>query len=252
LGAVIQASVYPAGAAAPAFRAVVAVPEPLAAARFRGTVLGDVGGGSSLYARQAQVEKAAAPVLDLGGARAGGESPFALALVRRGTATAFPLRLADGRAWATMAKGDEFVIRLTNRAAYDAAVEVTVDGENVVDGSDPKLRCVRVPAGGERDVEGWYTHGDGGAGTNRAFVVTEFERSVAGGRKQTEGVGVVSAYFHAAWEGAPPADERGTEARGVPTYGIGRGQATAVVAQVRDMQIGRRRAALHVRYAVDE
>ncbi|QDU18942.1 DUF4062 domain-containing protein [Urbifossiella limnaea] len=252
LGPIIQASVYPAGADAPSFRVAVGVPEPLAAARFRGTVVGDVGAGSSLYARQAQVEKAATPVLDLGGARAGGASPFALALVRRGSATPFPLRLTDGRAWATMAKGDEFAIRLTNRAAYDAAVEVTVDGENVVDGSDPKLRCVRVPAGGERDVEGWYTHGDGGAGTNKAFVVTEFERSVAGERKQTEGVGVVSAYFHAAWEGAPPADERGTEARSVPTYGIGRGEATAVVAQVREMQVGRRRASLHVRYAVDE
>lgn len=252
LGPVFQASVYPAGADAPAFRAVVGVPEPLAAARFRGAVLGDVGAGSSVYARQAAAEKAATPVLDTGGARASEASPFALALVRRGNATPFPLRLTAGRAWASVAKGDEFVIRLTNSAAYDTAVEVTVDGENVIDGSNPNLRCVSVPAGGTWDVDGWYTHG--AAEPVKAFVVTEYERSVAGERRRTEGVGVVSAYFHAAWVGAPPADERGTEARSVPAYGVGRGPtvATAATPQVREMQIGRRRASLHVRYAVDE
>ncbi len=158
----------------------------------------------------------------------------------------------DGTAFCQLGLEDEYEIKVYNFSKFDAGVQLTIDGLNVLEFSDiaayrphlvelkdPRGRVIRtakrggllmVPAGGVYHVRGWHRNNQEAL----RFVVTHLPDSAVARSQQQKlgdaklkvvdsaGVGTITAVFFAAWpvgQNPPPIEPAG--ARGDTATGIG-------------------------------
>lgn len=121
--------------------------------------------------------------------------------------------LQTGRAFVDLDKGEEYVVRLHNRAGFEAAVTLTVDGLSMFafseDGSFGSQ--VLIPPGRFVEIPGWYVSN----GKTDAFEIGGYADSAAAQKLvPSTSVGVITATFHEAIEGSgkdPKATKRGRQ-----------------------------------------
>ncbi len=175
--------------------------------------------------------------------RATSASPFGMEiLVGRSPRTP---KAEDGQAMVPLSKGEEYLVRLHNRAPFEVAVALTIDGLSMFAFSQEGSfgSQVLVPPGGSLEIPGWYITKDNSA----AFEITTLGKGAAAIKGDTGTVGVITARFSAAWDpkGKPPTDEALTRSTDAAT-GLGR-PVEKKYEQVQRV-IGRTRAFVSVRY----
>lgn len=156
--------------------------------------------------------------------------------------------------------GDRYEIVLYNNSAFDAAVELSVDGVNTFAFSEekfesgekqgrPKYERWVIPAGQSAIVRGWHRHNAGPRALS-AFEVAPYPESAAALLGRQDGIGVVTAVFSAAWlpGGNPPPDEPTAGARSAP---LGTKMGPPIGEQLTEAkrEFGVVRASVSIRYA---
>ncbi len=122
---------------------------------------------------------------------------------------------SKNRSFVQLNRGEEYIVRLSNDASFEAAVTLTIDGVNMfVDAKDaPTDSRLIVYPGTHIDIPGWYF-----TKTNsKAFEIGGYEESVAKRVGSSTGVGTISAAFSASWapNGPRPADEPGGNSKSI-------------------------------------
>jgi hypothetical protein len=182
--------------------------------------------------------------------RASAESLFGVEVHRSAGGNLSPLTpvIENGRSFVSLAKGDEYVIRLINRAPFEAAVNLTIDGLSMYTFAEDNTGAtqVLVPPNSFVEIPGWYCT----TSLTKAFLITGYPESAAGQRGVTSGVGTITAGFSAAWEvGKDPPDDEPLFSRsgdGDIATGLGRPIEKKYVKVERN--IGQLRAVVSVRY----
>ena len=176
-------------------------------------------------------------------------SPFAVEiLVRDGNRLSSRSPRLDrvNRAFVDLHRGEEYVVRLRNDAAFEAAVTLTIDGVDMfVDAEDAdKHSRLIIRPGAHVDVPGWYIS----RSRTKAFEIGGYEESVAKRVGNPTGVGTITAAFRACWdpEGPRPDDEPGGRPKGGKATKQGRDIDKNYVYVERDF--GEIRAVISVRY----
>lgn len=175
--------------------------------------------------------------------RATSSSPFGIEIVVGRTGR--KPKVEDGLAFVSLAKGDEYAIRLHNRTAFEVAVALTIDGLSMFafseDGNFGSQTL--IPAGGSIDIPGWYINDQRSA----AFEITTLGEGAAAIKGVTGSIGVITAKFSAAWDpkAKPPADELLARSAYNST---GLGRPLEKKYQTVERVIGRTRAFVSVRY----
>ena len=179
--------------------------------------------------------------------RASKDSPYGIEVVIKDKSRV--PQLVNGRSFVPLQKTEEYVVRLHTRSAYEAAVELTIDGLSVFAFSEEGNFGARflIPPGRSIDIPGWYfTTRD-----SRAFVITSYPDSAAGKKGVRTSIGTITASYSAAWSvGAPrPADEPA-----LPPGGKDSDNATGIGRPIEkryesvERIIGQTRAIISVRY----
>ena len=156
-----------------------------------------------------------------------------------------PARVVAHQAVVEVDMDEIYAVRLINRSAYEAAVELSIDGLSMFTFSEnQQYRYMIVAPKAEAIIKGWHR-------TNQradAFKVTEYSESAAAKTLSSKGasVGTITAIFRAAWEpgGSPPPDE---PARGA-NAGTGFGPPRKTDLKEISRAIGAERASVSVRY----
>ena len=152
----------------------------------------------------------------------------------------------DGQPFVKLSRGEEYVVRLTNRAKFEVAVTLTIDGLSMFAFSKEGNfgSQVIVSAGQSVDIPGWYITRD----DTDAFEITSYSKSAAASKGLSGGVGVITASFAAAWDPAakPPADEAGAKG---PDAATGKGRRIAQKYESVRRVTGRVRSLVSIRYA---
>ncbi len=177
------------------------------------------------------------------------ESPFGVEVrVRQGMSDASQPRapvLKEGLSFVPLSKGEEYIVRLHNRADFETAVLLTVDGLTMFAFSEEGNfgSQVLVPPGKFVDIPGWFVTKD----KTDAFEITSYAKSAAASRGVTTKLGTITASFSAAWDPAksPPVDEASPKSADTAT-GRGR-QIEKKYVEVKRV-VGRLRAVVSVRY----
>jgi hypothetical protein len=191
------------------------------------------------------------------------KSPFGLEVRANGAAVAPQDR--DGLAYTPLRREQEYTLRLVNRAPYEVAVRLTIDGLNVftfceekqpdklADGKpnprrgEPAFDLILVPATGSVEVPGWIISRSKVLG----FRVTAYPNTAVAqlGRDQSP-TGTITATFSAAWEKGqkPPPGEPPTT-RGSGDDGTGFGKPREIEARPVERQVGGVRGSVSVRYS---
>lgn len=168
-------------------------------------------------------------------------------LVRRGTSSSSrPPRDDLGFAFVGLSKGEEYIVRLHNRADFETAVTLNIDGLNMYsfceDGNFGSQ--VLVPPRGVVDIPGWYINSN----KTDIFEITSYAKSAAASKSAPMvSVGTITAAFHASWNpsDAPPSDEVGAKSADTAT---GRGRRIDQKYEIVERVVGKQRAIVTVRY----
>lgn len=182
--------------------------------------------------------------------RSSKDSPFGIEVrIRQGRSEQSKPRTpkpVDDRSFVPLSKGEEYIIRLHNRASFEAAATLSIDGLSMFAFSEEPIRgeSVLIPPKSFVDIPGWHVtnqHSD-------AFEVTSYAMSAAASKSLSpSSTGVITGSFAAAW--APdttiPSDELPPENIKSAT---GRGAVVQQVYKVVPRVIGRTRTVLSVRY----
>ena len=152
---------------------------------------------------------------------------------------------AEGRSFARLDKRDEYIVRLYNRAPFEAAVTLTIDGLNMFTFSKESnfVSQILIPPGKFVEIPGWYiTSTD-----TDAFLITGFPDSAVANLGVTSQVGAITAQFHAAWDpkDKPPKDEVNPKSANTATA---RGRQIEQKYEKVKRVVGRSRAVVTVRY----
>jgi hypothetical protein len=152
-----------------------------------------------------------------------------------------------GQAYVEIKKGEEYVLRLYNNSAYEAAVSITIDGVDAFQFYEPAAArpgSYLIGPRQARQVNGWMRN------TNEvnAFLVGSFIDSAAyqvlRGSKQ---IGTITVCFHPCWKGPkPPPGYEG--ARNLNPNATGLGRKIGEKSQVIKRTIGPLAAAVSIRY----
>jgi len=145
--------------------------------------------------------------------RAAADSPFGIEVrVRQGTTKQSEPRtpeVIDGRAFIKLAEGEEYIVRLHNHSAFEAAVALSVDGLSMWSFSeDGRIdRHVILPPGGSTDIPGWFINDR----VSEAFQVSTYGQSAAKLKLlPVSAVGVITAVFSESIEGGDKGGEEAT------------------------------------------
>jgi hypothetical protein len=157
----------------------------------------------------------------------------------------------DGLAYVPIQKKEYYRIRVINRSAYEAAVNVTIDGINMFAFSKVKDKKGRhytrfmLAPDTTTVIKGWHITNK----QSRAFEVTRYAKSAAAELRSEAGVGTITAAFAAAWprNGKPPPDEKLAQHKGA---GAATGRGPRIGARFKEVErkAGRIRDAISVRY----
>jgi hypothetical protein len=150
-----------------------------------------------------------------------------------------------GRSFVPLEQGEEYTVRLHNRAPFEAAATLTIDGLNLFTFSQAGKfgGAVLVSPGGFVDIPGWFITLE----RSDAFLITSYPESAAGQQGVTTNVGTITVSFAAAWDPAanPPADEVNPKSADAAT---GRGRPIEKKYVEVKRVTGRTRAVVSVRY----
>ncbi len=162
----------------------------------------------------------------------------------------------DGLAFASIARGDTYSIRLRNDSDLEAAVQLRIDGLSMFafsqmrhkegeQAGQPLYTVVIVPAKKSVVIQGWHITNE----QTDKFLVTEYAQSAAATIQHAKNLGTITATFQAAWpEDAPaPADEPGKR-RGGAGDATGFGPRIDVKYQEVARNLGVIRDCISVRY----
>lgn len=151
-----------------------------------------------------------------------------------------------GFAFVDLSRGEEYIVRLHNGAAFETAVTLNIDGLSMYafseDGSFGNQ--VLVPAGKSVDIPGWYIN----SRKTDVFEITSYAKSAAAAKSIPKtSVGTITAAFHAAWDPAavPPPDEAGAKSADTAT---GRGRRIDQRYETVKRVVGKQRGFVTVRY----
>ncbi len=152
----------------------------------------------------------------------------------------------EGQAFVKLNRGEEYVVRLHNRARFETAVTLTIDGLSMFAFSKEGNfgSQVLIPPGKYVDIPGWYITKD----ATDAFEITSYSKSAAASKGLSGSVGVITASFAAAWDpaGQPPSDEVGAKG---PDSATGKGRRIDQKYESVNRVVGRNRAIVSVRYS---
>lgn len=146
-----------------------------------------------------------------------------------------------------LTEGCKYAVRIHNRASFDVAVDLRIDGHGLFAFS-PKyshLRTILVPAKSSAVVTGWMISPK----ETRDFVLGRYDGR-ATEKRDAQAVGCIGAVFKAAWakNGLPPEDEN---ARDVP-LSTQLGESGAIEVRPVERIVGRDRAPVYLFYAGKE
>jgi hypothetical protein len=137
--------------------------------------------------------------------RSSGNSPFGIEVrARRGLSSESAPRTPEddqGRAFVKLTKGEEYIVRLHNRAPFEAAVTLTIDGLTMFAFSNEGNfgSQVLVPSGKFIDIPGWYITST----KTDAFEITSYAKSAAASKGvPVTNMGTITATFHEAVDGS--------------------------------------------------
>jgi hypothetical protein len=143
--------------------------------------------------------------------RAAADSPFGIEVLV--AAKPRPPSLQSGRAFVDLRPGEEYVVRLRNRSAHEAAVTLTIDGLSMFAFSEKGNfgGQVLIPAGRFVEIPGWFITKD----KTDLFEIGRYGESAAAAKLLPKSsVGVITATFHESIEGSgkdPLATKRGRQ-----------------------------------------
>lgn len=143
--------------------------------------------------------------------RSSHDSPFGIEVLVAKRAR--PPHVDGGRAFVNLEKREEYVVRLHNRAPFEAAVTLTVDGLSMFAFSEEGNfgSQVLVAPGRYVEIPGWYVTRD----KTDLFEVGGYSESAAAAKLlPVTSVGVITATFHESIEGSgkdPKATKRGRQ-----------------------------------------
>ncbi len=167
-----------------------------------------------------------------------------------------PAAVKDGQAFVELRKGEEFLIKLYNDTAFEAAAAATVDGVDVFhfstdrDGTGKKPGHYLVDQNGTVVIPGWHLSGAGN-GSAAAFEVVDSGKGVAAELGVTTGTGVVTVTFSAS--GQPddlPKDEPESVAQSAANRSVAVGKGRLVEGRTQQVPrtIGVVREVISIRY----
>lgn len=182
--------------------------------------------------------------------RASPTSPYEIEILVDGKPC--PIHIEDDLPYVEIQRGQIYAVRVYNNSEYDAAVRLLIDGLSVFTFSDirdpktgrPKYNVYIVGKGDSPILKGWHK-------TNNhveSFLVTGYADSAAARLGHTQDLGTITVTFAAAWPRGtnPPPDEFIAKSGGGNATGFGPPQEHKV--QEVQMDIGRVRASLSIRY----
>ena len=185
---------------------------------------------------------------------AGDKAPFGIEILVNGQ----PLtpRDEDGFGLVSLEREQTYAVRLVNRAPYEAAVRLSIDGINMFQFSElrqkdgpyagaPAYDMVLVPPMGTLVIPGWHRNNK----TSSRFRITEYAETAAAKVNKNTDIGTIVATFCAAWEKTPPEGEP-DGARGPGDDGTGFGEDTSRPYATVRRTIGAVRGSVAVRYKV--
>ncbi len=168
-------------------------------------------------------------------------------LARRGSSTSSRKPKDDqGFAFVELAKGEEYIVRLHNKASFETAVSLNIDGLSMYAFSKEGNfgSQVVVAAGTSVDIPGWYIS----SAKTDVFEITSYAKSAAADKSiPLTSTGTITATFHACWEptATPPPDEAGAKSADTAT---GRGRRIDQKYELVKRVVGKQRAFVTVRY----
>jgi hypothetical protein len=143
--------------------------------------------------------------------RSSADSPFGIeVLVGKKARTP---SVGSGRAHVNLDRGEEYVVRLYNRAPFEAAITLTIDGLSMFAFSEEGNfgSQVLIPPGRFVEIPGWYVNKT----KTDAFEIGGYAESAAASKLlPSTSVGVITATFHESIEGSgkdPKATKRGRQ-----------------------------------------
>lgn len=165
-------------------------------------------------------------------------------LVKKGDSyVARPVTSQESGPFVGLSPNDIYGVRLTNKASFEAAVNLRIDGVNCFAFSDSRSQYWILSPGQSFDVLGWHRSD---TKTTEFKVVANFPETAAAKLKlqPSESIGLITASFSACWESDAlrPKDEPKVQGRGtgfgnditVKTESVSR-----TIGQVRDMLVVR-------------
>jgi hypothetical protein len=185
---------------------------------------------------------------------AGDKAPFGVEILVDGQ----PLmpRDEDGFGLVSLTRDQTYAVRLVNRAPYEVAVRLSIDGINMFQFSEirqkdgpyagaPAYDMVLVPPTGTLVIPGWHRTNK----TSAKFKITEYAETAAAKMNKSTDIGTIVATFCAAWEKTPPPGEP-DGARGPGDDGTGFGEDTRMNYAAVRRTVGAVRGSVAVRYRV--
>lgn len=149
------------------------------------------------------------------------------------------LELKNGQPTVSFSNKQIYAIRVINRAPFEVAVRISVDGLGLFTFSNPEFRIPATPQGepkysviivdaakdgkpGETIIQGW--HRNNKAGGDDSFQVTEYSKSAAGLLNKPDNIGTITAAFQACWDKQKDGEKMpDLIAKSEPAQGKGRG-----------------------------
>lgn len=115
-----------------------------------------------------------------------------------------PVYYHQGRAWVVGKPGNEYSVRIRNRAGEDVLGVVSVDGVNVITGetASPQQSGYVLPAYQSLDVSGWRKN----MASTAAFYFTALSDSYAARTGRPDNVGVIGVALFKRKRAEPPVD----------------------------------------------
>jgi len=127
-----------------------------------------------------------------------------VAVFDRSEGRPLPVYWHQGRAWVVGKPGNEYAVRIRNRAGEDVLGVVSVDGVNVITGetANPQQSGYVLPPHQLLDVAGWRKN----MGSTAAFYFTALSDSYAARTGRPDDVGVIGVALFKRKRVEPPAD----------------------------------------------
>ena len=178
--------------------------------------------------------------------RSAASSPFALEILVKSNGSYTPRSIetdAKGRPLVPIKNSEVYGVRLINKAPFEVAVDLRIDGINIFEFSETDSKFYIVGPGKQVDVLGWHKSSK----STIEFKVVDFPDTAASklNLKPSLSIGLITACFSASWakDNERPSDEPELKGRGT-----GFGKEIEFKTEKVSRTIGQARDTISVRY----